>query len=225
MQRPWIALTGGEETIGYAERLAIPRSYFVAVEKAGGMPFAPGLEGDYTQEVLNRADGLLLTGGGDVDPALYGQEKHPATGDISRDRDRCEIALARAFYEAGKPIFAICRGIQVLAVALGGTLYQHVPDLPGVTANHGDKTVPHSSRLMPGSRLSAIFGAQNISVNTSHHQAVDRPPEGFAVTAFSDDGLIEGIEGGSALCVQWHPERMLDKGHLILFEDFIRRCR
>ncbi len=222
--KPWIALTGGDMQINDSRRLAVPLAYFAAIERAGGFPFAVGLPEGSATEALSRADGLLLTGGGDVDPALYGQERHPKTAEISAARDRVEIELARAFIGAGKPVLAICRGVQALAVALGGALHQHVPDVPGVRLNHSDPRGTHRVRLAPGSVLRAVYVADEAVVNTRHHQAIMEPPEGFAVTAVSEDGLIEGIERGNIIGVQWHPEGLTDEGSRALFSYFVRMC-
>lgn len=223
--RPRIALTGVDTPDGRAVYIRAPQTYFAAVWQAGGFPLLVQLDEGQTQEILAQCQGLLLTGGGDVDPALYGQARHPATDGISAARDGSEIALVRAFYRAGKPILAICRGIQVLAVALGGTLHQHVPDLPGVRIDHSDYAVRHGVTLASGSLLHTLYGEEQIRVNSTHHQTVDALPPGFVVCARSEDGLIEGIEGGGALGVQWHPERILGEGaHGALFGWLTRQA-
>ena len=169
-------------------------------------------------DVAAQVNGILLTGGGDVDPRLYGEPRHPATRDAEPGRDTFEIALVRAALEADLPLLAICRGAQVLNVATGGTLVQHIPDALAAPLAHA---VPqpadgacHAVLLDPGSRLAAALGRADAArsrcgVNSRHHQAVHRLGHGLAVSATADDGVIEGIERPEArFCVgvQWHPE-------------------
>ena len=177
-------------------------TYEDAVRAAGGVPFTrqcPGAEGDF--------DGLILCGGGDLDPALYGQEDR-GSQPPDRARDRAELALVRAFLTSGRPILGICRGVQVLNVALGGTLIQDLGPLdPFHVWEEGDKVHPVAAR--PGSLLSALYGPL-FPVNSAHHQAVDRPGEGLVITARSEGGVAEALElpGRPVLGVQFHPERM-----------------
>jgi putative glutamine amidotransferase len=222
--KPRIAVTGGTGLRGSTPYLAVPTSYLAAIENSGGFPFVASLIKGGSGEVLAMADGLLLTGGDDVDPALYGQALHEKTAGVDAPRDAVETELARVFYRAGKPILGICRGIQVLAVALGGSLHQHIPDLNRVVVQHADSRVRHAVKLEEGSALRALYGKNGIMANSTHHQSVAVAPEGFAVTALSLEVVVEGIEGGNALGVQWHPERMLGEGHACLFDEFIRRC-
>lgn len=221
--KPRIAITGqGTPSIKdgwYGETEA----YFRAVWQAGGLPLMlPPME-TIAKEAASQLDALILTGGWDADPSLYGQEKHPQTDGINPARDAAEIALLHAFERANKPVLGVCRGIQMMAVGLGGTLLQHLPDDPTVILNHSDRNVRHLARLSPGSRIRHIYGCETIRVNSTHHQAVHQLPPGFAATAFSPDGVIEAMEKGRMLGVQWHPERIIHEGHLCIFEDFIRR--
>ena len=168
--------------------------------------------------VVAQVDGILLTGGADVDPQLYGAPRHPSTRDAEPGRDTLEIALARAALAGDVPLLAICRGAQVLNVAAGGTLIQHIPDEVASPFAHA---VPHPADgachgvvLDPRSRLAAALGRDDparcrCGVNSRHHQSVHRPGRGLAVSATADDGVIEGIEKPEArFCVgvQWHPE-------------------
>lgn len=222
--QPFIAVTGSEQRVGRWKYLSASLPYLRAVEMAGGVPFVVGLTEENLTEIARRADGLLLTGGGDAEPSLFGQARHHETSDVQWARDQNEIGLIRAFQRAGKPMLGICRGIQMLAVALGGSLHQHIFDIPAVEVAHGDYSTRHAVRFTEGSRLRAVYRRDVAIVNSTHHQAVDAPPEGFVVTARSQDGVIEGMERGSILGVQWHPERILEEGHLPLFEDFIALC-
>ncbi len=159
--------------------------------------------------------GLLLAGGVDVDPAHYGEPRHPKLGEVDADRDALELDLARAAVAAGVPTFGICRGVQVLGVVLGGTLYQDIPCcVAGAVIHSAAKgEARHRVRLAAGSRLREIIGQDAVEVNSYHHQAVRTVVDGARAVAATEDGVIEALEGtGTAflLGVQWHPERMLD---------------
>ncbi len=198
--------------------MLIPESYVTSVTAAGAIPVllppVPGID-----EVIGRLDGLVLSGGGDLDPARYGAERDPRCGPSSADRDAAELALLAACVDAGLPLLGICRGLQVLNVALGGTLHQHLPDLVG---HDGHAPVPagygqHEVSVAPGSRLAAILHRTDLTdhlpvvVPTHHHQAIDVLGRGLAVTARATDGTIEAAELDPgqhpfAVGVQWHPE-------------------
>jgi len=174
-------------------------------------------------DVVSVLDALVLVGGGDIDPACYGAVPHPATSGVNRARDDNEIALLAAALRAEIPVLAICRGLQVLNVYLGGTLVQHVPDLVG----HGGHQPapgcfgPIDVSIEPGWLLSKAMG-ESATVSCSHHQAIDRLGDGLVVTARAPDGLIEGAELPAApfvVGVQWHPEQDMD---LRLFESLVR---
>lgn len=209
--RPLIGLTASDQLQGTTTYIRSPQTYFQAVWQAGGMPVLLQPDENQAMEALAHLDGLLLTGGGDIDPARLGQEPHPKTGDISQARDACEYALVKAFVQAEKPILGICRGMQVLAAALGGELCQHVPDLPHVRLDHSDSTIRHGVTFAKDSLLYSFYGEQ-AQVNSTHHQSVLKAPDGFAVTAVSEDGVMEAIESGCFVGVQWHPERILAEG-------------
>ncbi len=197
----------------------LPRRYTDMVTAAGAVPvLLPPTAG--VAEVLPRLDGLVLSGGGDIDPALYGAAVHPQCGPANADRDRAEIELCLAALATGLPLLGICRGLQVLNVALGGTLHQHLPDIVGhdghspEAAGHGT----HKVSVAPGTRLASILRTSEAAVPTHHHQAVDRLGAGLIATAWTDDGVIEAAEltpvadnpAGQAepfvIAVQWHPE-------------------
>ena len=192
-----------------------PRSYATAVQRAGGtavlLPPDAAAEAD-PDRILDRLDALILAGGSDVDPASYGAEPHPETKGTWPERDSFELALARRAIEREMPLLGICRGMQILNVARGGTLNQHLPELVGherhreVPGTFGD----HEVALAPGSLAAEAAGAERIGVKSHHHQGVDELGEGLEVTGRSvEDDLIEAIElpgGGFALGVIWHPE-------------------
>ena len=200
----------------------LPESYFELVAAAGGRPILlpPPRSGEAgpgagAAEVIDVLDGLVLTGGGDVDPAAYGEEPDPATAGVNPTRDGSERALLVAALAVDLPVLAICRGLQVLNVALGGTLHQHLPDMAGIGAH---RTPPMDFAQVhvateEGSRAAAVFGSAP-TVSCSHHQAIDQLGKGLTVTAQAADGVIEAVELGDArfvLGVQWHPEEGQDQ--------------
>jgi putative glutamine amidotransferase len=204
----------------------LPASYADAVAGAGGIAMLlPPLGADAAAvvAVLDGLHGLVLTGGADVDPARYAADRHERTGAPRSDRDAWETALALAALDRKLPLFAICRGMQVLNVALGGSLIQHLPDAVG----HEDHSptpgqhARHEVRLDPGSRIAALIG-ERATVATYHHQAVDRLADGLTPTGWAADGTVEAVECrgavGWVLGVQWHPE--VHDG-AALFEDFV----
>jgi putative glutamine amidotransferase len=209
----------------------VPGPYVDALRRSGARPVLvpPGPED--AKEVLDGIEGLLLVGGGDVDPARYGGDPAAPTYGVEPDRDRLEIDLVVAAAERGVPTLAICRGAQVANVALGGTLMQHLPDLPGVVAHgspmdHGP--VAHDVRLEPGSAVAAATGADRLSCTSHHHQGIDRVGEGLRPTGWADDGQIEALEGAGGLMVAvvWHPEitAPTDPGQQGLFDALARRA-
>lgn len=205
--------------------------YLESVKRAGGEPVVLKMS-DTAADVLARVDGVLLTGGADVDPALYGQDPHERT-EVDPDRDRFEVPLARAALAADAPLLAICRGVQVLNVAAGGTLVQDLPSQAPSDLQHSidvpKNHVAHTVRIEPGSRLAAVIGGaariDACAVNSRHHQAVDAVAPDFVVSAVSPDGVIEAIERPSApycLGVQWHPENFWRTGEFdSLFRSFV----
>jgi putative glutamine amidotransferase len=209
-----------------------PRDYDVAVRRAGATPRPLSLD-EPTSAALDGVDGLLLTGGDDVDPALYGEAPHP-TYDVSEPgRDAFEIDLVRRALAADLPILAICRGLQVLNVALGGTLIQDIPSEPGGLLQHDAagpaNTLAHSVAITPGSCVAALVGpGESRGVNSRHHQAIRALGQGLVVTGTSPDGVIEAAEVPAArFCVgvQWHPENFKAGEFDRLFEGFVDACR
>lgn len=234
MSRPRIAVTWPRR----APRT--PDLYFGAITAAGGEPLLLSPETDLAP--LADADGILLAGGLDVHPSLYQQEidrRVAETVEIDGERDRLEILVVGAAVARDLPVFGICRGHQTLNVALGGTLVQDL-SLRGieVPSHHQRRLNPrppesepvHRVRVAPGSRLAAILGAEEVAVNSFHHQVVDRPAPGLRVVATAPDGVIEALEaadGRFLLSVQWHPERMArtDDRQAALFAAFIEAAR
>jgi gamma-glutamyl-gamma-aminobutyrate hydrolase PuuD len=208
---------------GWERRAAVlPESYVELVAAAGGRPVllpppSTGPDGPAAgaAEVVAVLDGLVLTGGGDVDPAAYGEEPAPEVSGVNPVRDESEAALLAAALEADLPVLAICRGCQVLNVWLGGTLHQHLPDVVG---NLDHRSAPYTFggvrvETVPGSVAAAVFGASP-TVLCSHHQAIRDLGRGLVASARSADGVVEAVELPSArfvLAVQWHPEEDLDQ--------------
>jgi putative glutamine amidotransferase len=206
-------------TVGTApERAYVNSTYLFAVQQAGGVPVAlpPQLSAASLARLVRGLDGLLLTGGGDLDPALFGEAPHPTLYDVAPARDTLEISAVRIALERGLPILAVCRGIQLLNVALGGSLFQDVGADPGTTLRHG-QTEPrdqptHTVTVKPGSRLAETLGTDELEVNSMHHQALKVLGEGLVPVAWAPDQLVEGVEMTDAerfvLAVQWHPEEL-----------------
>lgn len=195
----------------------LPGVYLDGVTGAGGiatlLPPQP-VEGDIAEQALDRIDGLLITGGMDIDPATYGQQAHPATDRPGGRRDSWEFALIERALHRSMPILGICRGAQVLNVALGGTLHQHLPDVLGHTHHQQGNAVFATSvvQTVAGSRLASLVGA-GVSVRCYHHQAIDRLGDRLLVSATDSAGVIEAIEMPDkrfVVAVQWHPEETLD---------------
>ena len=191
---------------------ALPEAYVAELRRAGARPLLlpPGGSGP-AADLLEPFDGLLLAGGGDLDPASYGAAPHPAVGPVDPDRDELELALVRAAARRVLPTLAICRGMQVLNVAFGGSLRQHLPDLAGLLAHRaedGGAPTTHPLRVQPGSRLAEAVGGTGIVGLSQHHQGIERVGEGLVPTAWSPDGLVEALEGeqGWMVGVLWHPE-------------------
>jgi gamma-glutamyl-gamma-aminobutyrate hydrolase PuuD len=237
--KPVIGLTAYAErarwAVWHSPAVLLPLAYAEQVTLAGGIPVllppVPGIAG-----AVARLDGLVLTGGGDIEPAAYGADPHPLTDRVSQQRDRAERDVLAAALAAELPVLGICRGLQVLNVARGGTLHQHLPDAPGLDGRAAAHTPEpgtygsHPVRIAPGSKLAEILGRTDghdvhrpgpngqgtleRAVPTSHHQAIDRLGDGLTATAWAADGVIEAVELGLAgpgqhpfvLAVQWHPE-------------------
>jgi putative glutamine amidotransferase len=214
------------------------RTYVEAVAITGGAPLLIPLNLDEgaLRAIYERLDGLLLTGGEDLHPRYYGEAIHEKCGQIDEARDMVELTLTRWALAEGLPIFAICRGIQVLNVAAGGTLYQDIASqVPGSLKHdcwpdHPRNYLAHQVTVNGDSYLAAVLGHRRIGVNSTHHQAVKDLAPSFRVAARATDGLIEAIEGHDhpfALGVQWHPEDLVEDAPSMrrLFEDFVSAAR
>ncbi len=207
------------------------REYYRQVEAHGGIPFLlPNVEREETlASFLSRIDGLLLTGGDDIDPSWYDDENRFAGSVIDARRDRVEILLVRKARERGLPVLGICRGIQLMNVAFGGTLYQDVSLRPGTGAHQVAEPyvyLQHPIDIARGTRIFTLARAETAHVNSRHHQLVDRIAPGFIVSATADDGVVEAIENFGGGCyllgVQWHPEMSpADALSAAVFQDFL----
>lgn len=207
--------------------------YASSLKRAGAAVRWIGLED--TEAAVAAAlecDGLLLPGGADVDPHLYGQEPTEKCGKPNVLRDTAEPKLLEAYLPTGKPILCICRGVQLLNVHFGGTLHQDIADTQVCrhTSFPGKNRGSHKAKILPRTKLSQIFGEEIISVNSLHHQAADKVGPGLAVSAVSEDGFIEGLEVSLhpfCLGVQWHPEHMSKfvPAQQRLFDAFVTACK
>jgi putative glutamine amidotransferase len=227
--RPLIGITTyvTEASWGYwqLEAALIPAAYVEAIERAGGRPLLVPPSVDGVEETLSALGGLLLSGGSDLDPALYDQEPHDETFGVHRDRDHAELALLQAALARDMPVLAICRGSQVLNVARGGDLVQHLPE---VVEDERHKHTPgtfsdHDVVLQPGTRLSSLLG-DRAPVKSHHHQGFGRVGEGLRVAAHAEDGTIEAVEDPEqrfAFGVLWHPEAGDDAR---LFEELVKQA-
>ncbi|MFC4057506.1 gamma-glutamyl-gamma-aminobutyrate hydrolase family protein [Planomonospora corallina] len=214
MSRPVIGITCYVEparfTVWDTPAALLPYGYVDHVVRAGGQPVILPPAGD-AAALAGRLDGLIVAGGGDVDPARYGAPPHPATSHVRPFRDDFELALVRAALDGGLPLLGVCRGLQILNTALGGTLHQHLPETVG---HRGHAPAPGTFghlavHLAPGSRTAEILGARTADVAHYHHQAADRLGAGLTATAHAGDGTVEAVELDGhpfALAVQWHPE-------------------
>jgi putative glutamine amidotransferase len=210
---------------------AIPEPYVEALRRAGARPaLVTGPDGIPAQ-LLDRFDALVLAGGGDVDPFIYGSERHPEVYGVDEGRDAFEIELVRAADRRRFPTLAICRGLQVVNVAFGGTLHQHLPDLDQVGA-HGvpvaDGALTHEVKVSESSRLFDACGRSVLACSSSHHQGIERLGEGLVPVGWSGDGLVEAVERphGWLVAVQWHPEATAatDPDQQALFDAFVERA-
>jgi len=206
----------------YPERAYVNAAYLRAVEQAGGVPvlLAPQLSAAARDALWPRLDGLVLTGGGDIEPSRFGEAAHPKTALVSTDRDALELELVDRALRDEVPMFAICRGLQVLNVALGGSVHQHVPDAFGDGIQHSQAArrdvATHDVKLQTeGTRLGAILGTSELRVNSFHHQAVHRLGRDLRDIGWAPDNVIEALEHADrrrfVVAVQWHPEELV--GH------------
>lgn len=217
-------------------RQFINRNYLSRLLKAGGLPVMLSVDMDAEQisQCLQRLDGLMLSGGNDVDPMMFGESPASGLGAVSPKRDKLEMRLIKEAYRRQMPILAICRGVQSLNVALGGTLYQDLPSQylspesqPAIlhSQTSPERYASHTVTLSQGTPLYTIFGADTIGVNSFHHQAIKALSPHLTVCARANDGVIEAVydpQKPFVIGVQWHPERM--KEGAPLFEHFVKAC-
>ena len=236
MTAPIIGITADrEEPGGYSKFpwYALRVNYCSSVREAGGVPIILPADTALVDAYADMIDGLIVSGGAfDVDPALFGETSKHETVVLKADRTDFELALTRRFLDEDRPLFGICGGQQLLAVALGGTLIQHIPDEVNNALAHEQPNprdeAGHEVAVVPGTRLHDIVKAETLAVNSAHHQAVKAVPDTIVIDATAPDGVIEGIEDPSkrwCLGVQWHPEFFISEGDKRLYESFIGACR
>lgn len=243
--RPLIAVTTSEvrtaETVSPTPQgeppqreMALGLKYLRALERAGAIPVVmPPLSSTVADELLDRFDGLCLSGGPDLDPRAYGERRHATTGPVESELDEFELELARAADARGLPILAICRGMQALNVVRGGSLHQHLPDVHGTAINHRQTEAgsrpTHWVSLEPGSRIASTLQRSRVKVNSFHHQGVARLGEGLIATGRAGDGTVESVEAidrDFVLGVQWHAECLVDhREQAALFSAFVDTAR
>ena len=233
--RPLIGITGN--CADQATTLA--EGYYRSVLEAGGMPviIPPYEQTDLLMQQLDRLDGIIFSGGGDINPLYLGEQPVPQLHGITPVRDRQELLLARLAYDRQLPMLGICKGIQVITAAMGGKLYQDLPSQKpdGVSIKHSQELArteaSHTVSICPDTLLYYIYGADEMAVNSFHHQAVKEVPAGFRISALSPDGVVEAIESAewkSIVGVQWHPECFIlsgDRSHIPLFEWLVGEAR
>lgn len=236
MNKPVIGLTVDREEPGGYSKLpwyALRENYAQAVSRAGGLPILLPQEVDDVDAYLDRIDGLVVTGGAfDVDPALFGAESRHETVVLKASRTAFEMAVTEGALARDMPVLGICGGQQLLHVALGGTLIQHIPDaVPDALAHEqpNPRTEPgHDVAVVPGTLLHRIVETDILAVNSAHHQAAADAPDGIVINARAPDGVIEGIEAPAyrfCLGVQWHPEYAISPGDDRILAAFVGACR
>jgi len=232
VSRPRIGLTLDRPAEGARYELGL--AYVEAVEAAGGLPILLPHAAGLATEQLALLDGLVLSGGAfDIPPELYGEARRPACGRLDPERTAAELALLRGALASGLPVLGICGGMQLMAVAAGGTLYQDLPADAGLLGHEqpAPKDAPsHEVEVAPGTRLAALVGAGALAVNSTHHQAVRTLGAGLVASAVGPDGLVEAIERAGpafALGVQWHPEAALrhEPRHLAIYRGLVAAAR
>lgn len=233
--RPLFSPVIGITTYGRDERgrYTLPSEYVAAVARAGAVPVLIPPLPDHAQAYLALVDGIVLAGGGDLDPAHYGGSSHEAIYSVDAGRDALELALARHIVERRVPTLAICRGMQVLNVALGGTLIEHLPAVVGEQVLHRGpprEPTPHGVTVKAGSRLAAVAGATDFVAMSWHHQALRKLAPGLEVVATAPDGTIEAVELADhpwLIAVQWHPEltAVSDSAQQRLFDALVETTR
>lgn len=234
-----VALTASSKAAaspGKYSRVRVNDAYVRALQSVGLVPLVipPSLSPDEARAVVERVSGVVLSGGEDVDPVRYGAVRHPATQRPKPGRDATEIALVAAARDAGRPVLAICRGLQLLNVALGGTLVQDLGMLRPSEIGHSLESARthrvHGVTILRGSRLAAAVGTSAIDVNSLHHQAVDQLAPSLRASAYAPDGVVEAAESTGewwTLAVQWHPEELLEDAKpwdRAIFAAFAQAC-
>lgn len=236
-KRPIIGITPG--FMRDKNKLCLGQGYVEGINKAGGLAVILSMTHDRetAEQILDTVDGILFSGGPDIDARYFGEENLKCSGEISPQRDRFELLLAKTAIARGKPLLGICRGMQLLNVAMDGTLYQdiHIGRKPEDMLKHWQEAPEwypvHDIQINPGSKLCSIYGGTALKVNSFHHQAVKAAGNGLSVSANSSDSIIEAVESQDyhfIMGVQWHPELMWQENplHLKLFEAFIAAvCR
>lgn len=225
-QPPLIGITTSSQML--AGSFCLSRLYVEAVRSAGGVPVLIPAGEVESSTILSRLDGLILSGGGDIDPEIYNGRYHVTIYNIDRERDRSEISLAQLILSTNIPVLGICRGLEVLVVATGGSLIPHLPDEVGeVVIHRADQSLAaeHSVKIAANSRLAEIVGATELNVMSWHHQAASIVPQEWNVTAQAADGVIEALEHKHhpwAYALQWHPELAIhDPLQQRIFQAFI----
>jgi len=217
---------------GNPRSFSLPCGYVDGLRQAGATPLLLPPGDESPQRLLDHVDGLVLAGGGDIDPAAYGAEAHETVYSVSEERDAFEFALAREALARRLPMLCICRGMQLLNVVCGGTLHVHVPERFGEAVPHRTpprETSRHAVRIDPASRLAGVLGVTETEVCSWHHQAVDRVSAALRPVAWAEDGVIEALEHAGhpeCLAVQWHPEMQLDEAPQVrLLQAFTAQSR
>jgi putative glutamine amidotransferase len=228
--KPIIGITTDVDRMG---NLELPKAYSEAIIRTGGIPLIlpTGIEDD-VEQILSMLDGIVFSGGGDINPLLFNEEPHASLGEVTPSRDIVELKIASRALELDKPILGICRGAQILSIVAGGTIYQDIHNQYGKTVLQHSQIAPkehcsHTVHVEQNSLLHSIVGSDTIQVNSYHHQSINQMPTGFRRSGVASDGIIEAIEGVGkkfVLGVQWHPEQLAmvgDSNSLKIFQRLI----
>ena len=213
----------------------VQNPYIRAIERSGGIPvlFPYVDDGETVEHLVDICDGFFFTGGADIDPKRYGEEPRETIGDVQEPRDEFEFNVFQRVIKTSKPILAICRGAQLVNVALGGTLYQDIPSEVQTKILHKQSepkfSHSHDVRIMANTPLYEMMRTERIKANSFHHQAIKMLGDGLEIMAVAEDGIIEAVYSSGSQYIrayQWHPERLfeIDTQNRIIFEDFIRVC-
>lgn len=234
MIKPVIAITTKRVTTNTITSISLTEFYVTSVLRAGGIPILlpVGTREEDINEISSRVDAILLSGGGDIDPQKFNGKTHASIDGVDPDRDRMEFELVTTARKRSLPLLGVCRGCQIMNVALGGTLYTDISDQYQTNLQHSNKVfskIIHTNKIQKGTKLAGIVSPGSINVNSLHHQGIQVTGSGLIVNAKADDGLIEGIElpgDGFFLGVQWHPEALPEEpASQALFGSFIKAAR